>query len=67
MALLRQCLKLQRELSGFPVQELDFPPVDAETLCAISPTRMANSGAPEPVRDTARRPSGIRSVETSND
>lgn len=67
MALLRQCLKLQRERSGFPAQEIDFPPVDAETLCAISPTRMVNGGAPEPVRDAVRRPSSVFAVEPLND
>lgn len=63
MALLRQCLKLQRERSGVPVQEIDFPPVDAETLCTISPTGSVIGCAPERVRDAARRPPRVRAVE----
>jgi hypothetical protein len=63
MALLRQCLKLQRERSGVPAQEIDFPPVDAETLSAISPTGLVIGCAPEPVRDAVRRPPRVRAVE----
>jgi hypothetical protein len=63
MALLPQCLKLQRERKGAPAEDTDFPPIDAETLWAVQLVGLQIEGGSDWARDTVRELPRIRVSE----